>query len=994
MHTKSFVRLARAIATSTSPFAVAAATVLFAQPVLAQSAPQAPAEEALADPTLAETPDTGREVTVTATRVVRDGYAAPTPVTVFSEEDLARAGQINVFQAVNQLPSLAGSNSTQTFGTTQSAGTGGLSTLNLRGLGTNRTLTLLDGQRVVGALNIGVTDAGAFPQALVKRVEIVTGGASASWGSDAVAGVVNYVLDHDFTGLKGNINGGMTTYEDAKQYSITLTAGTKFADGRGHFVISGEYQDNDGVPRGSGSRTWYDGTKVMMRTIATTPAGQPQYVVAPRVVDTRLAPGGIITAGPLRGIAFGANGTPYNFQYGTIIGVDMSGGDQVGDIADNSNLEASQERKTLYARLGFDVADRVTVWGSFNYGGVLTTAHSFPGQYRTGTITIQCGNALNGAGSLPGSGANPFVPASVNQACINNNITSFSLGSYIADLPDTVAVNERNMHRFAAGIDGSFDLFGDEWKFNAYGAIGKTYTKSLIQNNTLSPLLFAAIDTIAGPNGTPICRSAAARAAGCVPLNVLGTGVASQSAINWISGEPFIKTWLQQDVAAVNFSGNPINNWAGPISIAFGVEYRRESFRQESDPFSIGNGGNTLLSAGGNNWFTGNFRSSRGAFHVWEGYLETVLPLFDSQQLGKAELSGAVRATQYSQSGYVTTWKVGGTWDTPLDGLRLRSVVSRDIRAPNLAELFRAPSNLFASFTDPVTQTNGVQTYDVNQATVSNLALRPEKSINFEIGAIYSPPWLPGFSASVDFYRIKVTDAITTLSGGIQQVANLCQQGNQDLCAAITRDSTGRATEIRLTPINIASTLTKGLDIEASYRTSAPDLFGTQNGNFTIRGLATRVFNYTNTSGLPNTIPVEQAGVNSNSVGVSIPKWRLYATQSYSNDRFSFTITERFVSDGVLANNFIECATNCPVPTAANPTINNNHVEGATYVDIGATFKVTPKIEFYGKVDNLFNVDPPLVPYYGINPYLVRSVNNSMYDLLGRFYRVGVRFTL
>ncbi|MES2290383.1 MAG: TonB-dependent receptor [Pseudomonadota bacterium] len=948
----------------------------------AQSAPQNAAERPAASTPAdaAASTDEGPDatITVTTTRVIRDGYSAPTPLTVFGQEDIERSGAANVFAAANQLPSLAGSNSSSTFGTTQSTGTGGLSTLNLRGLGTNRTLTLLDGQRVVGALNIGVTDAGSFPQALVKRVEIVTGGASASWGSDAVAGVVNYVLDHDYTGIKGNISGGVTTYGDDKQYSVSLTAGTRFADDRGHFVISGEYQDNDGVPRGIGSRTWYDGTRILQRTIAGTPAGEPQYIVAPRTVDSRLAPGGIITAGPLRGIAFGPGGVPFNFQYGTIVTPNMTGGDQSGDIGNNSNLDASLRRETLYARLAYDLTDTISLWGSFNYGGVLTRAHSYPGQYRTGTLTIQCGNAAGGA--------NPFLPASINQACITNNITNFAMGSFIADLPDTVAVNERNTTRYAAGLNGSFQLFGDEWKFNAYGAFGRTYTKSLIENNTLTNLLFAAIDAIPGPNGTPICRSAAARAAGCVPLNVIGTGVASQSAINWISGVPFLKTWLQQDVGAINVSSEPFNNWAGPVSIAFGVEYRRESFSQEADAASVGNAGNTLLAAGGNNWFTGNFRPSSGSFHVWEGFLETVVPLFDSDTFGKAELSGAVRATQYSQSGYVTTWKVGGTWDTPLSGFRLRSVVSRDIRAPNLAELFRAPANLFASVIDRFGAFAG-QAYDVNQATVSNLSLRPEKSDTFEVGAIYQPTWLPGLSASVDFYRIKITDAIGTVSG-IQQVMDLCFQGNQDLCNAITRDATGKATEIRLTPINLSWTETKGLDIEASYRRRVPALFGGSDGNLTLRALATYVFNFDSNSGIPGAITNEQAGVN---IG-SIAKWRVYATQSYSTDKFSLTVIERYVSPGVIANNWIECTTGCPVPTINNPTVNNNHINGATYVDVGGSIKFTPNIELYGKIDNLFDIDPPIAASAGVNPYLVRATNSALYDMLGRTYRAGVRF--
>ena len=225
---------------SASSLAIVCA-VTFGRPASAQNAAQPGPQEGVAAPLTT--------VTVTATRVTRDGYSAPTPLTVFGDEDLERAGQINAFTAANQLPSLAGSNSTSTFGTTQSTGTGGLSTLNLRGLGTNRTLTLLDNQRVVGALNIGVTDAGAFPQALVKRVEIVTGGASASWGSDAVAGVVNYVLDHEFSGVKGTVNGGVTTYGDDEQYIVSLTAGTRFAADRAHFIISGEYQNNDGIPR-------------------------------------------------------------------------------------------------------------------------------------------------------------------------------------------------------------------------------------------------------------------------------------------------------------------------------------------------------------------------------------------------------------------------------------------------------------------------------------------------------------------------------------------------------------------------------------------------------------------------------------------------------------------------------------------------------------------------------------------------------------------------
>jgi len=971
--------------TQASPLAVALASLAIAMPAAAQAAPQAqtaaqsaPERPAALPPAEQQATDNGGDITVTATRIIRDGYAAPTPVTVFGQEDIERAGEPNVFTAAVQLPSLAGSNSTSTFGTTQSTGTGGLSTLNLRGLGTNRTLTLLDGQRVVGALNIGVTDAGAFPQALVKRVDIVTGGASASWGSDAVAGVVNYVLDHDFVGLKGNVNGGITTYGDDKQAVASLTFGAKFLDGRAHFVVSGEIQRNDGIPSGIGGRDWYDGTRIVQRAIANTPAGQPQYIVAPHVVDMRLAPGGIITAGPLRGIAFGPGGSPYNFTYGTINdGANMAGGDQVGDIGNNSNLDAEQKRDTIYTRLAFDVTSKISVYATYNHGAVRTLAHSFPGQYRTGTLTIQCSNA--------------YLPQSVKDACAANAITSFAFGSYIADLPDSIAVNKRSMDRFTVGLDGSYSLFGNNWNFSAYYAHGQSFTESRILNAGLNPRLLAAIDAVDAGDGRIVCRSVAAQAAGCVPLNVIGTGVASQSAIDWIIGQPYLQTWLTQDVAAASTSGDLFEGWAGAISLAYGVEWRRESFRQAADPYSTGNGGDPLLSAAGNNWFTGNFRPASGSYDVREAFVETVVPLLNSQGTGKLELNLAARATDYSQSGYVTTWKVGATWAAPLEGLRLRGLVSRDIRAPNLSELYRAPQNFTGTVIDKLPPNVGLN-QTINQATLSNLNLQPEKAETKQGGVVYQPGWLPGLSLSADYYSIEVKGGIGTISA--QQTVDLCALGNTDACASIIRGSNGQITEVQLVPFNLASTETRGLDLEASYRTPLDSIIPGAAGTLTLRGLATHVFTYETNSGLPNAITSQSAGQNSG----NIAKWRIYTTQSYGGDRVSLSVTERYVSPGVINNAWIECISDCPVATINNPTVNNNHVDGAFYVDVGGSIKLTKpesgfKSELYFKIDNVFNVDPPLAASAGANPYLVRSVNSALYDVLGRFFRVGARFS-
>ena len=193
----------------------------------------------------------------------------------------------------------------------------GLDVVNLRNLGYMRSLVLLDGQRVVGANPVGVVDISQFPQGLISRVDVVTGGASASWGSDAVAGVVNFVLDHDFNGLKGNFAAGETTYGDDRSLLGQLTGGMPFADDRGHVEAGIEYYTNNGVPNGTGSRTWYQGSKILQRTITGTPAGAPQLISAVHVAPIVLAPGGIALSGPLTGTIFGPGGQPSQFQFGS-----------------------------------------------------------------------------------------------------------------------------------------------------------------------------------------------------------------------------------------------------------------------------------------------------------------------------------------------------------------------------------------------------------------------------------------------------------------------------------------------------------------------------------------------------------------------------------------------------------------------------------------------------------------------------------------------------
>jgi iron complex outermembrane receptor protein len=248
------------------------------------------------------------EIVVTGTRIRSTGFTAPTPTQVLGQADLERAAQPNIFTAITQLPSLQGSTGATTGTFSTSSGQQGLSSFSLRGLGTIRTLTLLDGQRVVPANVTGVPDISLFPQLLVQRVDVVTGGASASYGSDAVGGVVNFITNKRFEGFKANILGGVTTYGDNDQWLAQVAAGKNFMDDRLHVQVSGEYDKEEGVPAGGfgedapGSRDWYTTATLVNRGV--TNDGSPQYLYREHAQAYQYTKYGLISAGPLQGTAF------------------------------------------------------------------------------------------------------------------------------------------------------------------------------------------------------------------------------------------------------------------------------------------------------------------------------------------------------------------------------------------------------------------------------------------------------------------------------------------------------------------------------------------------------------------------------------------------------------------------------------------------------------------------------------------------------------------
>jgi len=933
-------------------------------------------------------------IVVTGTRITTRGFTAPTPTTMVTAEDIAKTAQPNIFTSITQLPSLQGSTGTNTGTFSTSSGQQGLSSFSLRGLGAIRTLTLLDGQRVVGANVTGVPDISQFPQLLIQRVDVVTGGASASYGSDAVGGVVNFVTDKRFEGVKAIVQGGITTYGDDGQYLVGAAAGHSLFDNRLHLEGSAEYAHENGVgPGGFGERlaagrNWFRASTLLNTNILNN--GLPQYNYSDHAQSTTYSKWGLITSGPFKGTAFDASGNHAPFQYGSPCYTGFCvGGDNTGAVGAGASLVSSVERLVGFGRVGFSLNDDNEIYATFNLASVKSRNQPNPGAFRSG-LDISC--------------TNPYLPADIAATGCNGSTKtppSFSYGVDNAFLPNPYVKPKREQQRFVLGAEGKVGI-GSDWHYDAYYEHAMNTTNVHVFDIPLNPHYNQAINATT-LNGQIVCANAAARAAGCVPINIFGGDIAltpEQLAYVDHSPGPFQHTHQTEDAASLAINGEPVSLWAGPLSVAFGAEWRREYYRVVGDPYGNGvtaDSPNTddypadpVLVPGGANWYAGNYHNGSGQYHVTEAFLETNLPFIDSEALGKANLNLAGRWTDYSTSGTVYTWKIGGSWQTPYSPLRLRAVASRDVRAPNLSELFAAPTT---TTTPGVTQPGLPGTITVLQNTIGNPNLKPEQAKNYEVGLVLTnPSGLEGFSASVDYYNIKITDVISTLS--VQQQVNFCKGDPPHLfCDTLNLAPTNGAQPfVNVQAFNLASVKTKGLDLEASYQMPLDAIHAP--GNLTIRALATHVISFTSYSGINGVPNVELAGQNSGGSGSgsgtigNTPHWKLYGTQSWDWNNVGVDLTERWFSAGVFGYQYIVCQSNCPASTTNNPTINYNRMAGALYFDVGARYSITDGITAFVKVDNAFNKDP--VPAPQTNTGL--DVNPALYDTIGRVYRAGFRF--
>lgn len=907
------------------------------------------------------------EVVVTGSRIVREGYEAPTPLAVIGAEQLANRPDPNLAVLVAEMPAFSGSGVSASTSGGLSSGTSGQSNANLRGLGAARTLILLDGQRTVGSSVSGQNvDISSYPQQLVTRVDIVTGGASAVYGSDAVAGVVNFVLDKDFVGVKGDLSGGMTVYGDSENFSLKLSAGFEFANGRGHVLLSGEENYNKGSD-GDGGRKWNrTGHYIMANPAYTATNGQPNQLVLDRVGFTGGTYGGLVQSGPLKGVAFGQGGVPYNFNYGPLTSnSNTQGGDwQATDYREFYQMAFEAHRQNVFTRISYDLSDDVNFF----------VQSSWTSSREQGTVSPP--QRLNNTGPVVRLD-NAFLPASVRASMVAANVTTIQLGTWNYDMGDHYADNLRLSLQNSLGFDGRFEAFGSDWNWHTYASYGVSRPLLHFYNTFTTANYQLATDAVVHPTtGGIVCRIKLTQPNHpCSPWNTMGIGVNERDGAGraYITGEDS-QSWnkVQQAVISASMSGEPFSVPAGPVSLALSAEHRIEDVLNRPDATSVANGHNVA-----------NLPVLDGKQSVTEGAIETVIPLVSGASFADSwDFSAAVRATSYSLAGYVTTWKAGTTF-APISDIKFRVTRSRDIRAPNIQELFQPTAFSLGTLRDPVTNT----TPTVNQFASGNASLTPEKADTLGVGVVLSPSFLEGFNASIDYWNVKLKGGIGTVTS--QNIIDYCVNGlRPEFCAGITRTN-GVITEVRRQFFNIAEQDLKGIDVETSYRFAMADVISDFEGDITLHGNAT--FYLRNFADNKLTPSSDQVGVNN---GDGPPNWRMNVSVSYDLDPVTVSLTGRALSSGLLNAEWIECTSGCPTSTAQKVTVNNNRLPGAFYLDanINYGFDIGPaRSTAYFTVKNIFNRDPAQIPTVANYINLATGVA-GLYDIMGTVFRAGLRF--
>lgn len=923
------------------------------------------AAPALAQDTADDAGANDAPIVVTASRTASSVLSAPTPTQTFGGELIEKQAATTVMEVLNQNPAFKATRSPGANATNTSSP--GQATADLRALGGQRTLVLVNGSRVVPfapASNLGsptTTDLNLFPTLMIERIDVVTAGASALYGSDAVSGVVNVLMKKQYDGLNITAQTGISQLGDYATQRVGFIAGTSFADDRAHVLLSGDYSNNRGAgdiyTRDWGREEWMVVSN-SQRTTANTPGfGQPAFILAPNV-HAVLGAGGVITSNipGLVNMTFNPDGSMRPFNKGSIFGGATMIGGEGKSIISRTDLVPAVERITAYGSAYFDFSDAVTGYVEGGYSRSVGELDGVPIRLATQAIRRD----------------NPYIPAAT-LALVPLATTSFNISRIIHDLPNNLYEITNETPHGVVGFDANL---GGGWKWDAHVSYGVNNYSSATSRNPVTARLNFAIDAVRDLSGNIVCRAVLANnpaATGCVPMNLFGEGNISDGARDYIWGEGLSEVKYTQFVAASNLAGDLFDTWAGPVKVALGGEYRKETQKLTADAIASVNG---FLTAG-------NAVPYAGHFSVTEGYVEATVPLLAGMPMAERfDLNGAIRYADYSTVGGQTAWKLGASWE-PVSGLNIRVARSRDIRAPAINELYSPGSNVTNNVTlvvDGVTKNASIP----QNTSLGSLTVGPEFGDTFTAGFAYrGSGGLAGLGLSIDYYNIKINDAITNLS--TTNIAQLCGAGQVSFCNmfsygpdAATADPNDRIhTGLIAGSLNVGAFKQEGVDMTLNYSTAVGAMG--EGGRYSISASGTYILHALVDSGT-GAVPIDRAGENGWANLGSIPRFRGNLSQTLGNKHWELTLQTIFISSGVQDVTY---------NTSPTTTINNNDVPAVVYFNLfGKVFVGEDKdFELFWAVNNLLDKDPPPTPYAILNG----PVNGQYYDKIGRNFMLGVR---
>ncbi|MEY4640400.1 MAG: hypothetical protein RLZZ227_394 [Pseudomonadota bacterium] len=984
----------------------------------------------------AQQADPGRieEIAVTGTRIrATDGMVTPTPVTSVTVAEVANFEPgTTISEQLSNLPQFLNTQTAQRGGATLFGDAGG-SYLNLRNMGKQRTLVLFDGSRIVPADRASTVNVDNFPTALIRTVDVVTGGASAAYGADALAGVVNFVLDREFQGLKTSVSTGITEQGDGQNWSMSVAGGRQIGE-RLNVIGSVEAQNVHDMYRSPYEIENWNSIGLVINpawvSLTATP-NIPQRLWAPRVHSATQTATGLINQPGflLNNHTFTEDGKGVRpFVAGDIrnrVGAGSNGMQSGGPEADNAmrsflNGVSSSEvkQRSAFGAVKFALSDSTEVFGQVMLGRTESNTNDRLG-------ALEMGDAYFVQAYVD----NPFLPDVVRNAMIASNRASIRIDKIgqvrmpgrfnISDGRDDKNISQ--MWSTTAGFDHTFE---NDWALRGSYQYGESKLTTAAYDMLRIDRLGMAIDAVrdpatgaivcnvqrynptpaqlaasmvgrtvpttqiqANPNGTmavnsPIFNDNAIR--DCVPLNMFGLANASQAAADYVTTDKKGVRDLDQTFAELLLTGQLHDGWgAGPIGFAGGLTYRDQWFNQLSYPIDgergvvnapeIGIRGMSAGTTGGNrsaHYFSATSWAS-GEFDVWEWFSELNVPLWEaSTGVQRLDSTIAYRSSDYSLTGRVESWKLGGEFQL-FEGLRVRATKSRDVREPTFGERFEAGGG-GATIVDPI----GNRSYTITSNTGGNANLLPENANTLTAGLVWAPTfadWIDGFQASVDWYEIDVKDRVGSL--GAQRIVDDCFAGAAELCQYIFRDATGQIGRVLNVNLNVAAALTSGVDLEMRYDME-PDFVSDQDEQLGFRLFAGYLGE--------NSVQATPGAINRDDVGsLSSPEWTATATARYNLGNFGATLIGRYFDETLVNVLWLEGRdidrNKVSSQTTANLVLSyrGETSDGANWT---ASFNVT----------NLFDRAPPIIPSQ--NQRGGQQNVSGQHDIFGRRYQMTLNY--